>query len=287
MIGVHAPEFAFEREPANVAQAVAGPRHPLSRRARQRVRSSGRALKNNYWPAHYFIDAQGRHPLPPFRRGRLRRVRAGDPPAARRSRPCAQGRRRWPARSDRGAEAARGTRRHRLARDLHRLCAGATVSSRPAGSLRDAAEDLCRRSAVAQRLGARRAVGSTARQSARSLAPGREDSLPLPRPRPASRARLGARQAGALPRDARRQGARRRRRRGREAGRHRRGDRSSGSTSWSGRRATCATAPSRSNSSTPAPRPSPSPSAEPSARCPRSSRRSAIPDRGRGTAGWN
>ncbi|HEU5482019.1 MAG TPA: redoxin family protein, partial [Sphingomicrobium sp.] len=59
MIGVHAPEFAFERSLGNVKQAVAdlGIRYPV---ALDNDYALWRALKNNYWPAHYFIDAQGR-----------------------------------------------------------------------------------------------------------------------------------------------------------------------------------------------------------------------------------
>ena len=59
VIGVHAPEFAFEREPANVARAVKdlGITYPV---ALDNGYVLWRALKNNYWPAHYFVDAQGR-----------------------------------------------------------------------------------------------------------------------------------------------------------------------------------------------------------------------------------
>jgi cytochrome c biogenesis protein CcdA/thiol-disulfide isomerase/thioredoxin len=59
VIGVHAPEFAFEREPANVARAVneLGIRYPV---ALDNNYDLWRALRNNYWPAHYFVDAQGR-----------------------------------------------------------------------------------------------------------------------------------------------------------------------------------------------------------------------------------
>jgi cytochrome c biogenesis protein CcdA/thiol-disulfide isomerase/thioredoxin len=59
VIGVHAPEFAFEREPTNVARAVKdlGIRYPVALDNRYSLWS---ALRNNYWPAHYFIDAQGR-----------------------------------------------------------------------------------------------------------------------------------------------------------------------------------------------------------------------------------
>ena len=59
VIGVHAPEFAFEREPANVAKAIADLRvkYPV---ALDNSYDLWRALKNNYWPAHYFVDAEGR-----------------------------------------------------------------------------------------------------------------------------------------------------------------------------------------------------------------------------------
>jgi len=59
VIGVHAPEFAFEHDPANVAKAVhdLGITYPVVMDNDWKL---WRALHNNYWPAHYFIDAQGR-----------------------------------------------------------------------------------------------------------------------------------------------------------------------------------------------------------------------------------
>ena len=59
VIGVHAPEFAFERQPANVERAVRelGIRYPVALDNQYKLWS---ALKNNYWPAHYFVDARGR-----------------------------------------------------------------------------------------------------------------------------------------------------------------------------------------------------------------------------------
>jgi cytochrome c biogenesis protein CcdA/thiol-disulfide isomerase/thioredoxin len=59
VIGVHAPEFAFERVPANVAQAIRnlGIRYPVALDNQYRL---WRALDNHYWPAHYFVDARGR-----------------------------------------------------------------------------------------------------------------------------------------------------------------------------------------------------------------------------------
>jgi cytochrome c biogenesis protein CcdA/thiol-disulfide isomerase/thioredoxin len=59
VIGVHAPEFAFEKDPANVKRAVAdlGLTYPV---AIDNDFAIWRAFNNHYWPAHYFIDAQGR-----------------------------------------------------------------------------------------------------------------------------------------------------------------------------------------------------------------------------------
>ncbi|HZV19813.1 MAG TPA: cytochrome c biogenesis protein DipZ [Sphingobium sp.] len=59
VIGVHTPEFAFEKDVANVRKAIAnlGIRYPVAVDNDYRI---WRAFKNNYWPAHYFIDANGR-----------------------------------------------------------------------------------------------------------------------------------------------------------------------------------------------------------------------------------
>lgn len=59
IIGVHAPEFAFERDPANVARAIQdlGVRYPVALDNQYRLWN---ALQNQYWPAHYFVDAEGR-----------------------------------------------------------------------------------------------------------------------------------------------------------------------------------------------------------------------------------
>ena len=69
VIGVHAPEFAFERNPENVLQAVQdlGIRYPV---ALDNDYTVWKALKNNYWPAHYFFDAQGRQRYHHFGEGR-------------------------------------------------------------------------------------------------------------------------------------------------------------------------------------------------------------------------
>ena len=59
IIGAHAPEFAFEREFGNVRKAVRdlGIRYPV---ALDNDFNLWRGFNNRYWPAHYFIDAQGR-----------------------------------------------------------------------------------------------------------------------------------------------------------------------------------------------------------------------------------
>ncbi len=59
VLGVHAPEFAFEKDPDNVRRAVAdlGVSYPVAIDDQYAI---WRGFDNQYWPAHYFIDAQGR-----------------------------------------------------------------------------------------------------------------------------------------------------------------------------------------------------------------------------------
>jgi cytochrome c biogenesis protein CcdA/thiol-disulfide isomerase/thioredoxin len=59
VIGVHAPEFAFDRNIDNVKNAVAslGITYPV---AIDNEYAIWQAFNNQYWPAHYFIDAKGR-----------------------------------------------------------------------------------------------------------------------------------------------------------------------------------------------------------------------------------
>lgn len=58
IVGVHAPEFAFEREPANVQRAVvdAEIKYPV---ALDNDFKTWAAYHNNYWPAKYLIDQDG------------------------------------------------------------------------------------------------------------------------------------------------------------------------------------------------------------------------------------
>ena len=59
VVGVHTPEFAFEKSEANVRDAVRrfGLPYPV---VMDNDFAIWRAYSNRYWPAHYFIDANGR-----------------------------------------------------------------------------------------------------------------------------------------------------------------------------------------------------------------------------------
>jgi thiol-disulfide isomerase/thioredoxin len=59
VIGVHTPEFPFEKDEANVRKAVRdlGVTYPVAMDNDYRI---WRGFNNKYWPAHYFIDATGR-----------------------------------------------------------------------------------------------------------------------------------------------------------------------------------------------------------------------------------
>jgi cytochrome c biogenesis protein CcdA/glutathione peroxidase-family protein len=58
IIGVHTPEFAFEKDEHNVRQAVhdLGIAYPVAMDNRYAIWN---AFKNDAWPAHYLIDGQG------------------------------------------------------------------------------------------------------------------------------------------------------------------------------------------------------------------------------------
>jgi cytochrome c biogenesis protein CcdA/thiol-disulfide isomerase/thioredoxin len=58
VIGVHTPEFAFEKNVTNIKAALAHLKiaYPI---AIDNNYAIWRAFKNHYWPAHYFIDAKG------------------------------------------------------------------------------------------------------------------------------------------------------------------------------------------------------------------------------------
>jgi thiol-disulfide isomerase/thioredoxin len=58
VVGVHAPEFAFEHDTGNVSAAIAryGITYPV---AQDNEFATWNAYNNEYWPAHYLIDATG------------------------------------------------------------------------------------------------------------------------------------------------------------------------------------------------------------------------------------
>lgn len=59
IIGVHAPEFAFEKSVENVKKAVSDFQvsYPVAVDSNLTIWT---AFKNQYWPAHYFVDSKGR-----------------------------------------------------------------------------------------------------------------------------------------------------------------------------------------------------------------------------------
>lgn len=58
VIGIHSPEYAFEKDPGNVAAGVRdfGIAYPV---ALDNTLSTWTNYRNRYWPAHYLIDADG------------------------------------------------------------------------------------------------------------------------------------------------------------------------------------------------------------------------------------
>ena len=59
VVGVHSPEFGFEKDPVNVKKAVSDLRiaFPVPIDSDRSIWS---AFRNQYWPADYFIDRKGR-----------------------------------------------------------------------------------------------------------------------------------------------------------------------------------------------------------------------------------
>ena len=59
IVGVHTPEFPFEKDAGNVAAAIEreGLRYPV---VQDNDYGTWDAYGNQYWPAHYFVDARGR-----------------------------------------------------------------------------------------------------------------------------------------------------------------------------------------------------------------------------------
>ncbi len=59
IVGVHTPEFPFEKEASNVQEAIDtnGIKYPV---VQDNDQATWNAYGNQYWPAEYFIDAEGR-----------------------------------------------------------------------------------------------------------------------------------------------------------------------------------------------------------------------------------
>ena len=81
MIGVHAPELAFERNIDTVKKAThdLGIDYPV---AIDNNHAIWRALDNQYWPALYFVDAQGQIRYHHFGEGDLCAIGKGRPATA-------------------------------------------------------------------------------------------------------------------------------------------------------------------------------------------------------------
>jgi cytochrome c biogenesis protein CcdA/thiol-disulfide isomerase/thioredoxin len=137
VIGVHAPEFAFERDVDNVRSAAAGLgiRYPI---AIDNGYAVWRAFENRYWPAHYFVDHLGRVRYHHFGEGnydvserviRQLLTEAGRPPGSGAARVAAQGV---------GAEAARQSLR---SPETYLGYVRAANFASPGGQVRDRAQD--------------------------------------------------------------------------------------------------------------------------------------------------
>ncbi len=59
IVGVHTPEYAFERKTSNVLTAIKrfGIKHPV---AQDNEYSTWKAYENQYWPAAYLVDRSGK-----------------------------------------------------------------------------------------------------------------------------------------------------------------------------------------------------------------------------------
>jgi thiol-disulfide isomerase/thioredoxin len=75
VVGVHTPEFGFEHDAGNVADAVRrlGIRYPVVQDNR---RATWDAYGNQYWPADYLVDARGRVRFTAFGEGDYGRTEA-------------------------------------------------------------------------------------------------------------------------------------------------------------------------------------------------------------------
>ncbi|MFO6419380.1 thioredoxin family protein [Hylemonella sp. W303a] len=75
VVGVHTPEFSFERSASNVQAAIKrhGVKHPV---AMDNGYATWKAYENRYWPAHYLVDGRGRIRYRHFGEGEYARTEA-------------------------------------------------------------------------------------------------------------------------------------------------------------------------------------------------------------------
>ncbi len=211
VIGVHAPEFAFEKNIGNVKQAVEKLKidYPV---AIDNDYAIWRAFNNEYWPADYFIDAKGQ----------IRHHFFGEGDYAESEKVIQQllaeaGKSNLPADivsvSATGAEAASDAADVKSPETYIGFARSENFAS-PGGAVGDKPPCLFdRRSQPAQRLGPLRRLDDW-RAVRDPQQDGRRDLVSLPCPRSSPGAGAERRwQAGALPRDGRRRSARRKPRR--------------------------------------------------------------------------
>ena len=157
IVGVHTPEFAFEKDSGNVRDAIAR-NHLRYAVAQDNDYGTWDAWGNQYWPAKYLIDAKGQVRYAHFGEGDYGVTEVAIRSLLRRGR-------RERARRARGAPAGRGARQADDAGDLPRRGARRALA---------AAADRRR----ARLPGARRAAGEPLR--ARRALEGRPTSRPRP-----------------------------------------------------------------------------------------------------------
>lgn len=75
VVGVHTPEFTFERSTSNVQSAIRrhGVKYPV---AMDNNYATWKAFDNSYWPSHYLVDGQGRIRYRHFGEGEYNRTEA-------------------------------------------------------------------------------------------------------------------------------------------------------------------------------------------------------------------
>ena len=204
IVGVHTPEFAFEKQASNVQRAIGaeGLRYPV---VQDNEFGTWNAFGNQYWPAKYLVDARGRVRYAHFGEGEYEETEAAI--RALLPRPAAAGSARRRGRA--GELETVGAPRD--ARDVPRQRARAQSFS-PVGPT-DGTHDYTAAAPArpaAERLQPRRALARRPRVRARGAR--RDDHRARRRQRRLPRAVLRGRPAAPRPRRARRQADRARRR---------------------------------------------------------------------------